>query len=71
MLYFPALLLPLLADLIMAGLPSQTYSVPQACDAHRTNLIRAVAGVNTVAECKQLYRNFVINCSVLHDCPDC
>ena len=55
----------------MAGLPSHTYSVPQACDAHRTNLISAVAGVNTVAECKQLYRNFVINCSVLRDCPDC
>ena len=77
----------------MAGLPSQTCSVPQACEAHGNNLISAVAGVNTLAECKQLcsdiescnlisyfgpngspfqsYCMMFINCSVLHDCPDC
>lgn len=93
MLYFPALLLPTLAGSVMAGLPSQTCSVPQACEAHGDNLISAVAGVNTLAECKQLCRDvescnlishfgpdslplhsycmMFINCSYLHDCPDC
>ena len=40
----------------MTGLPSQTCSVPQACEAHGNNLISAVAGVNTVVECRQLCR---------------
>ena len=61
MLDFPALLLPLLAGSVMAGLPSQTCSVPQACEAHGNNLISAVAGVNTLAECKQL-------CSDMESC---
>ena len=37
---------------VMTGLPSQTCSVRQACEAHGDNLISAVAGVNTLAECK-------------------
>ena len=52
-MYLPALLLPLLGEPALAGLPSQTCSVAQACQAHN-NLISAVAGVETVAECREL-----------------
>ena len=64
MLYFLALLLPFLAGSVIAGLPSQTCSVPQACEAHGNNLISAVAGVNTVVECRQLCRGRE-NCTLI------
>ena len=52
-MYITYLLLALLAGSTLAGLPSHTCSVAQACEIHQ-NLISALAGVETVAECKQL-----------------